>query len=202
MRCKKCGFKIKDDWNYCPFCGAKGGEESIFDSIFSRFKKELEEMDKMFERDFEAFDISPFFSKPKSRGFSIKIISSGHDPPKVSIKTYGDINGERLEKELKNQLGIGGLEKTKDKKRGLVRIPKTTEEPKTEIRRVGAKVVVEMDIPGVKNENDIEIRELENSVEVKAMANDKAFFKILTKPPQTTLTGKRFKNGKLFLEFS
>jgi HSP20 family molecular chaperone IbpA len=213
MRCENCGAEMRDEWEYCPKCGHRnrGRKErrSTLDSVFSRFRKEFEEMDRMFERDFEAFDISPFFGRPKSSGFTVKIVSSNKQPPKVTIKTYGDVDEKKLEKQIKNQLGVGGFERAEEprparaeKPREPLRVPKVTEEPKTEIRRVGTKVMVDMEIPGVEREDDVEIRELENSVEVKALSKDKAFFKILTKPGQSRLSGKRFEKGKLRLEFS
>ena len=81
-------------------------------------------------------------------------------------------------------------------------LPKSTEEPKADIRRLGNGVSVDISVPGVKSQEDIDIKELESSVEVKAIAGDKAYFKILTKPPQFRLTGKSFKDGQLHLEFS
>ena len=77
---------------------------------------------------------------------------------------------------------------------------KTTEEPKTCVRRLGDNIVVEVKLPDVKDEGDIEVKSLENSIEVKAMAGDKAYFKILTKPPQTGILRKSFKKGILYLE--
>jgi len=80
--------------------------------------------------------------------------------------------------------------------------PKVCEEPKTSVRRIDSKVFVDMEIPGVKDEQDIEINELESSVEVRAMAGDKAYFKILTLPSQFSLSKKEFSKGKLHLEFA
>jgi HSP20 family molecular chaperone IbpA len=80
-------------------------------------------------------------------------------------------------------------------------VPETTEEPKMQVRRTDSKVVVELDMPGVESMGMIDIRELESSIEVKAAAEKKAYFKILTKPAQYRLAGKRFENGRLFLEF-
>jgi HSP20 family molecular chaperone IbpA len=208
---------MDDDWSYCPRCGAKK-EGDFFENIFTRFRKEFEEMSKLFERDFEAFDLSPVFKNRKSSGFSIKITTSGDGKPIVSVKTFGDVDKNKLKKQIEQQLGLKGRveelpEKPKVKERVIesyttppvrestLRAPKITEEPETEIKRVGDKVVVEMDIPGVDNMENIEITELENSVEVKAIAGEKAFFKIITKPPRSRLINQRFEKGKLFLEF-
>jgi HSP20 family molecular chaperone IbpA len=77
-----------------------------------------------------------------------------------------------------------------------------TEEPKTSVARSASNVVVSIQLPGVKSDKDIEVCELENSVEVKALAHDRAYFKILTKPSQFRLAKKRFEKGVLEMEFS
>lgn len=76
-----------------------------------------------------------------------------------------------------------------------------TEEPKTNITQLPGKVLVEIELPGVKNEDDIEIKELDESTEVKALAKDKVFFKIITLPDGLSLAAEEFNNGKLKLSF-
>ncbi len=217
MRCPRCGYPMDDEWSYCPRCGAKRNGD-FFENIFTRFRKEFEEMNKLFERDFEAFDLSPVFKNRKTSGFSIKITTSGNGKPKVSVRTFGDVDEKRIKKQIERQLGIKSgveelseapqrttehtlLSRTPRRMEKPKKIPKVTEEPKTEIRRVNDRVIVEMDIPGVEDMKDIEVTELENSVEVKATAGEKAFFKIITKPHQSRLIDQRFEKGKLFLEF-
>ena len=185
----------------------------FFDEIFSRMRKELAEMNKLLEKDIEAFDISPWFkdmdkrkivlANPKGSGFSIKIVQSGGKEPEVSVKTFGDVDREKLQKEV-NGLGLGHDGKPVQQKEPKLQIKESmrTEEPKTVVSRSSSKVMVSMEMPGVKSDKDIEVSELESSVEVKALAGDKAFFKILTKPPQFRLTKKSLQKGMLNLEFS
>jgi len=185
-------------------------------------QKTEQEIDRFFERDIEAFDISPWFRagplKKKGSGFTIKIIRSGNQPPRVSVRTFGNVNKENVQKQIREQLGI--REKVKEQEKPLAHVagpagaseakpeekpmqtPRLTEEPHVEVRRLDSKVVVDMKVPGVKSLQDIEIKELESSVEVKAMAGDKAYFKILTKPEQYKLTSKSFDKEVLHLEFS
>jgi len=175
-------------------------------------RQEMKGMDKMFERDFEVFDLSPFFRKPmKGRGFSIKITRSSGKEPKVSVKTFGDVDKKEVEEEVK---GLGFRERLGEPKPKITEVKepevvekrvcisgaKTTEEPKTSVRRIGERIVVEIELTDVKDERDIEVKSLENSIEVKAKAGDKAYFKILTKPLQTRVLEKRFKKGILYLE--
>ena len=77
-----------------------------------------------------------------------------------------------------------------------------TEEPKNNIKTQENRVKVDVELRGVKSLDDITVTELENSIEVKASTKEKAYFKILTKPPQTRLIKKDFSNGILHLVFS
>ena len=224
MRCPSCGREIRDDYRFCPFCGARTRRRSLFEQIFSKFGREFAEIDKQmreFEKQFEAFDISPFFRTPaRGKGFTIKIVRRAGEKPQISVRTFGDVDKEAIKKQISAKLGVPPEKLVLKKAQPPVPAPKpipkppvrpvqpelpapkVTEEPKTDVRRVNSKVIVDMEVPGVKSENDIQIQELHESVEVKARAGDKAFFKIITKPAQFRLSAKSFKDGKLHLEFS
>jgi len=210
MKCPVCGAPVEDDWEFCPKCGANLRSREFFEDVFRKIEKEMkEEMDNLFNSTFEAIDISPFFTrpeKPKRAGFSIRIVQEGGKKPRIDVKTFGYIKKEDVIKEVnsKFRIGIPSFKKEKPdriEEGSLRREPKFTEEPKTYVRRTDEKVIVEIEIPDIKREEDIHIQELENSVEIKAFAGDKAYFKIITKPPQYRLSAKRFENGKLYLEF-
>ncbi|MBI4019770.1 MAG: hypothetical protein HY367_00435 [Candidatus Aenigmarchaeota archaeon] len=222
MDCPNCSRKIEGRWAYCPGCSFRL-DQRFFDDIFSRMHKEMSELmgfSRMMDREFEALDLSPYFKKPRGTGFSIRIFQSGGKPPQVSVKTFGNVDKQQVEKAVYSQLRAGaqqggqaGVKETQvealrkraqqiqreDAKR-MARL-KYTEEPQADVRRVDGKVTVDIQLPGVKSPGDIHIRELESSVEVKAIVGDKAFFKILTKPPENRLTGREFKGGVLHLEF-
>lgn len=226
MRCPNCGKDIEKGWNYCPNCGARFRRDffsSLFDRMFSRMDRELGEMNRLMEKNIEALDISPFFRqmeemKPRGSGFSIRIRGIGGSPPRVSVRTFGDVDRGKVREQIKRQLGtlgfereekpIGyvkkplGMERIKQLQESLTGEPKSVEEPRTDVKRLGNRVVVDLEMPGVKSLDDINIRELESSLEVKATAGDKAYFKILTKPGQFRLTNRSFSRGVLHLEFS
>ncbi len=197
MECESCGENVDKNWTFCPKCGHSLEKETgdIFQDLFSKLGEEFVEMDKLFERDIEALDISPWFKKPKGRGFSIKIVSSGNNPPRVEVHGFGGVDESKLKKQVFHQIGVDSKEDIK------ANPPRKTEEPKANIRRENGRVVVELDLKDAK-EKDVTINELESSVEVKAVVGDKAYFKILTKPEDTSITSSRFKNGILRLEFS
>jgi len=228
MKCSRCGSGLKDDWNFCPKCGSrKSGDpydamgRDLFSEMFGRMRssfRDVDEINRRFEKNFEAVDLSPWFRgadskvlKPQGKGFTVRIVSQTGQQPKVSIKTYGDVDRGRIEKEVEKKFGVAGTPPAEAKKPGGgFRMPvitgkpepRVTEEPHADIKRIGDKVVVEVNVPGVKSPQDIEIREMESSLEVKARAGDKAYFKILTKPPKFRVTGRSFRDGVLRLEFS
>jgi HSP20 family molecular chaperone IbpA len=221
MQCPVCGTRIDKEWGFCPRCGSRISGD-FFDEIFSRMRKELAEMNRMLEKDIEAFDLSPWFKdmdKPKKSGFTIKIVQAGDRKPDISVRTFGDVEKGKLKKEM-DQLGAwqNNMKPAESPavRRDLFRLGKLaepgeklvikgalkTEEPKTSVAKSASKVVVSIHLPGVQSERDIEVSELENSVEVKAVAKDKAYFKILTKPRQFRLSKRSFEKGILQMEFS
>ena len=121
--------------------------------------------------------------------------------PKVSVKTFGNVDRKEIEQEVEKMGLESKPEIPKPEPRREEMVPRVTEEPKTDVKRLGDKIIVEMELPDVKNEKDIRINSLENSIEVKAVAGNKAYFKILTKPPQSSIIGHRFEKGVLHLEF-
>lgn len=234
MECPRCGKTMKPGWNFCPFCGFRPGRApamvdgpfgSIFNKLMGRLAKQMEEIDKRsssMEKDFEMLDLSPLFNemwnmgpdkvkvigRPNTKGFSIKIVRSDDNEPKVDVKTFGDVD-DNTRKQINQQLERMGISRREappaknpaDPKKSFP-VPKKTEEPKATVKRVDSKVLVDIELPDVKSEEDIETNELGSSVEVRAMAGDKAYFKILTKPARFRLCEKRFENGKLHMEFA
>jgi HSP20 family molecular chaperone IbpA len=194
MSCPKCGCRVEPGWEYCPKCGAR--LERGLSNIFSRVEKEAEEMSRAFEKNFEVFDLpSGPRQRPAGRGFSIKIVQGSGLKPRVSVNTFGDVDRKDVENEIRKM-----EPKLRQETMGLSRpAPSATEEPKTSIRCVGNRVIVEMKLPGVASE-DIEVVSLQSSIEVKAVAGDKAYFKILTKPEISHILKKEFSGGVLRLE--
>jgi|GEM_PF-615338 len=186
--------------------------------------RDLNKMNNMNNMDKDMQNGIRIMGKPNARGFTIRIHRTNNNEPKVDVKTFGNVDDEAVQKQLGEQLKRMGISQqtrpvqpmkpsvavqpqqtttqSKQTERPKFPEPKITEEPKTNVKRVDSHVLVDMDITGVKSEEDIDINELESSVEVRAMAGDKTYFKILTKPERFKLSKKDFKNGKLHLEFA
>ena len=163
MQCEECSSKADKNWEFCPKCGNNLRQRSgdLFSEIFERFGQEFAGMNKAFERQVEAVDLSQFFERPKKfngqgSGFSISIVASGNRPPKVSVKTFGGVDEKRIKQQVYQNLGEEQemVREQKDQPR-KVKAYETTEEPKTNVQKVGNKVVVDMELPGVKSASDI-----------------------------------------------
>lgn len=221
MECRKCGSRMEKNWDFCPACGSgqKGQQDNIFSMDFSetfnriakQLMEEMEQSRKALEKNFEVMDITPLFNMPKTRGFTIRINSSGGERPKISVGTFGDVNKSEINKELR-EMGIRPQQA--GSKKDLIgptfrriyqvgkKAPEVTEEPTARVTPLPAGVMVYIDMPGIKSLNEVEIKELPSSVEVKAFVGKKAYFKILTKPNNTKLTRKKLENGTLEMQFS
>lgn len=206
--CSHCGKKIKESYDFCPFCGNKSNEkkqdlgmlgqndysegfEGMTQNIFGGFgggilNKMLNQTMKMLEKEMQ------------------KEINAQQKHPKTNMQLF--INGKKIDlsavqpqkmpvkKEKQKTKSIHFSEKNQEKFASLKQ-----KEPATLIKRLEDNVLYEVDLPKVKSIKDISIIKLENSVEVKAISKNTAYFKSI--PINLNLTGYEFNNEKLILEF-
>ncbi len=205
MHCENCGLELTKEWRFCPGCGFRfAGRKDVFTAVFGdMFSKLGREMQpgRSMEKHMEVLDLTPFLRQPGSAGFSVKITRTGRNQPEVSVQTFGNMNRQKIEQQIQRQLGVRPQEEVPQHTGYTRPEPRVTEEPKAAVAQKDGKVAVDIELPGVAD-RDVEISELENSVEIKAMAGDKAYFKIITKPKNTRLLAHRFEKGKLTVEFS
>jgi HSP20 family molecular chaperone IbpA len=206
-KCPRCNKEVKEDWEFCPYCGyplkEKYRSEETFFEDFEDFDRIVERMEREFE---EMFKIPTFriprikISSPGFSGISITIHSGIGMKPKVEVKTYGDY--KKLEPEIKRRLGVNvPIEEVdeEEKERGEeYEPPKTTEEPEAKVIREGNRTIIEIKLPDVEREEDINVKKLEQSIEIRARAKDKLYFKLL--PISGEIVGKSFKDGVLKIE--
>lgn len=173
------------------------GFNTLFNSLVKNLDVQLKEIDKQLGKEINQKK-TPEKNFKKSGRISISISSFGNQPPKIKVNSFGN-NQEfkKQEQEIQKQV------KSKTKKnlseenlKKLSKLPK--EEPSTNIRRLSDKVVYEINLPGVKSINDVSIIELENSIEIKALSKDKAYFKLI--PINLPILKEKFTKEKLTLE--
>ena len=195
-RCNNCGEKIGSDFNYCPYCreslkscfeeeedwGLLGkndvfepeeikmpmGLNALFNSLVKNLNSQMKELDKQAKE--------PPKAAKKSGGISISISSFGNGRPEIKVSSFGNIpKFKEKEQEVRNKTATLALPISDSGK--FAGLPK--KEPETNIRRLSNKVVYEINMPGVKSEKDISIIQLESSIEIKALAGKKVFYKII-----------------------
>ncbi|MEM5873127.1 MAG: zinc ribbon domain-containing protein [Candidatus Aenigmatarchaeota archaeon] len=201
--CPCCGKEIEANWAYCPYCGCFLGFR-IFDEIFDRnyLRDIFEDFDRTFRRVLKEM-LKPFDleKEPYIRGGGISIVikSESGKKPKVYVKTFGDYKElePKIKENLKKKIGIEEVEEKQEEKVKEIREVKVTEEPEVKIKRELNRIEIEVDLPDVESAKDIEISELEESIEIRAYAKDKAYFKIISKPAGKSIIEKRFEKGKL-----
>jgi HSP20 family molecular chaperone IbpA len=205
-KCPNCGRSVKEGFNFCPYCGEELEEREVEEIEFKPFSI-FEDIEKEFERIDKMFSSSEFFKFPKIRfgpitrggGISITIHSATGRKPEVKVKTFGDY--KKFEPEIKRKLGIKApVEEVEEEEEKPKKVPKITEEPETKVERVDGKLLVTVKLPGVKSEEDIKIRKLEQSIEVRAFADDKAYFTLVPIKAGMEILEKSFKDEVLKIE--
>lgn len=187
-KCKRCGKKIKDNWNFCPNCGNNLREQGpkrptpqpLIMQGSVNMKDVFKDMNKILK--------SMMGEEPFKGGISITSLK-GPNGPKVDVKTSGDY--KKVEPQLKKKLGV----KKKGKKRK--RKPKATEEPEINVKEMPHENLIKVEVPGVKREEDVELNKLEQSLEIRAHAKDKTYFKLVPIPQNSSISEKELKEGVL-----
>ncbi len=205
--CKNCGNKISDKYEFCPYCGSSFNENSEdwgmlgkTDTIneFEQFSNSLfggiggkiiggmlGKTLKMLEHEIQK-EMKTQNNNPKTN-FELIINGKRIDPKEIKISQQKQIVKEQ--KKVLPNISNDSLKK-------ISTLPK--KEPLTNIRRLADKVIYEINMPGVNSINDISIICLESSIEIKALANKTAYFKVI--PINLPIINYKFLNEKLVLE--
>ncbi len=159
----------------------------------------------------EFFDLKPEFVNKhplfKSGGFRVKITRNGDGPPSVDIKAFGDAD-EKLARKMteairaQNEASAREREETPEEgeEESFPRDVSQYREPAATTRWAGDHLIVDLELPGVESEEDIEVKKLEESIEVKAFAGDSGYFKILSIPKGAKLLGRDLKDCRLTMK--
>lgn len=211
-KCEKCGKKIEEKYSFCPYCGSNMSSENdedfgmlgkndfmplaneiklpmglnvLFNSVMKNLSKEL---DAQLKGNFKEDNSK----KEKKDGISISISTFGNGAPKIKVSQMGNqkITPEKVNEKLKKN------NFTKEKIKQFAGLKR--EEPKTNIRRLSNKIVYEIEMPEVKSIEDVSIVNLENSIEIKAIGEKKAYAKII--PISLPIKSYDLSDGKLILE--
>ncbi|MEA3413962.1 MAG: hypothetical protein U9Q99_00335 [Nanoarchaeota archaeon] len=176
--CPKCNSKIKNSYNFCPSCGNQLKQSSNFGMLGQND----------FIEDSNSFQNFGGGMINKMLGGAIKMLekeitkemkkNSPEIQPKTRMKLM--INGKEIspnkiqEKKPIQSLPINFSKESLEKYKTLLK-----KEPISNMKRFEDKIEYEIKIPGVESIKDISIINLENSLEVKAIAKKQGYFKIV-----------------------
>ena len=132
-------------------------------------------LEKMFD------NLMKMFSK-KMNDFNHMDNKKNQDIPGLNVQFF--VNGEKVfpekdskknpEKDFERNIPQIG-EFPKEKQKLISRLPK--QEPKSRVKRISGKIVYEIYVPGVRKLEDVMINQLENSIEIRAIASDRVYSK-------------------------
>lgn len=171
---------MKDRWNYCPQCGTNVNKRVSISSLLSR---QMDIMRNLMTRD----DYEVQRIRPVRNALTIRIDSRGFGQPHVQV----------FPKPIAAQQKEPYQERRTERK-----LTGEIIEPKVNVKRLAREMIMTIPLPGVKSGADIELNRLEDSVEVRAFAGDKGYFKILNIPKNHRLVEKSLTDGKLNLKFA
>ncbi len=210
IRCENCGKNTSTDHNFCPFCGNSfadpnkekkdygmlGRNDNIPEEQFtntsfgltdklinSMINSMMRSLDKQFQNQFK--ELEKDFDRAEVRnlpnGIRIKLVGPGQAEPKV-----------KKEKPAAPQRKITDVQIQK-----MNSLPRG--KAKTNIKRLGDKVVYELDTPGISSAEDVFVSKLESGYEVKVIGEKKVFVNSI--PINLPIKRYAIMKNKLLLEF-
>lgn len=203
-KCPRCSKSVDKKFSFCPYCGLNLEEEREMDDFGFLGKEDKKELPGLnfsgifgnmnsMVRDMVK-NLEKGFTNEPGKVFS-KVINIDLSPGKnPSIKVSSDGKPVNIQQRARKSR-LPRL--SKEKLEILGRLPK--EEPQTEVRRLGDRIVYELNTPGVKSKEDIMINKLEEGLEILAVAKEKVYLKKL--PLKLDVIDYSVSEGNLIIEF-
>ena len=199
-KCSSCNGKIKESFSYCPNCGKSfnsGDDSKDFgmlgktDSIQNLTEglnlplglgKMVNSLVKQLEKQMNSMDLENGSGNP--RGFKIKV-STGVPQSRQVVQN--------------NPQNIEVSEKISDKEsERRMKLEKIGAESK--IRRLGDRIIYEIETEGIKSKKDVVLTKLATGIEVKAYSKNKCYVKFI--PLTLEVVGYFVKQDKVFVELN
>jgi len=173
-KCKKCQGKLNENFDFCPYCGI-------------RINGNQQEWGLLGKNDFVDTP-QPLLGGGllnKMLGNAMKMLENEMQKginPNAKFQMY--INGKKVNftPKKKQDQKIQKIKQPELKKFTEKQQEKFSklkkQEPETKIIRLGDRIVFEINMPGASLK-DLSIKHLQNSIEIKALADKKAYYKII-----------------------
>lgn len=186
MKCS-CGQDLERKWMFCPFCGKKiqKGIKINFPIIGFNKKKKFDDFD------------SPEDGMDQMNRQVEKMFKAFGFPGKVNIQIHRGKPGQMVPVKSKQQQKQVRTPVKMDED-APVRV-KEMLEPITTSSKTSEGIRFVMQLPGVRGVNDVKVRQFEESIEIKAYAGSRGYFKVIPINPNSEIIDKKFKNEMLKL---
>jgi len=208
-KCSNCKSRIGEEYSFCPYCG-----NILFDP-----EKRSQDFGMLGKNN--AMDDSLFRQKITENNLSItdkmisSIVSSLMKNLDQQMRGAEKSNISSMPRNIKIKIGVQPLQNNKQQRRAprhdfsiskiseqqlqkMSSLPKT--QAKTNIKRLGNKVIYELDTPGIESVRDIFVSKLESGYEIKALAKNKVYVNSL--PVNLPINSFTLDKDRLFIEFS
>lgn len=180
IKCTYCRRKLDNGWNFCPNCGT---EISKRIGMFDILKKQMDILRNVLTKE----DYESQRTQTVRNAITIRINSGGFGNPHIQI--------------IPKPVAVSS-EPYRERKQLERKLPEKVIEPEVQVKRLAKEMIFTIPLPDVKSETDIDLILLEDSIEIRALAKDKGYFKILTVPKNYRLIEKSLDSGNLNLKFS
>ncbi len=212
-KCKKCKKIINKKFDFCPYCGTPvknnskgkwgflGKDDTLNQNMNSSedffgskmLNKFIGNAMKMIEKEIQKDFAKQNKNKNKK---NLQIYINGKRIP-IGKRKVNNIRKRKPNKKRKKKISL-----PEKKLKNFSKLPKET--PQTNVKRLSDSIIYEINIPGVKSKKRISIRQLENSIEIKAVTNDKkkAYHKTINVGLPIVKYNLKKKKQKLILELA
>jgi len=199
MKCMKCNSKVKESFDFCPYCGID----------LQNPEEDMKNFGVIGKNEFSSG--VPLAGGLGGLGISDKLINTLFNSIMKNLekqmKNSGDSevqsfpNGIKIRFEVPKNKSVSNkpIKKgiTQEQLKRMSGLPRV--EAKTNVRRFSDRVVYELNAPGVESPEDIFVSKLESGYEVKAIGKKKVYVNSL--PVDLPLKGLRVTLEGLSVEF-
>ena len=206
LKCNQCKSKIGDEYSFCPYCG----------NVLVDFEKDTREFGMLGKDDLVENPAMGKFIAENNLSITDKMISALVSSLMKNLDSqFKEIDKSSVGNQRGIKIKIGLPMDNQQKKRAAKhdfshkkitedQIKKMSELPrvsaKTNIKRIGDKVIYELEASGVQSVQDVFVSKLETGYEVKAIGEKKVYVNSL--PINLPITSFSLGQDRLFLEFS
>ena len=209
MKCDNCKSEINEEFSYCPYCGTilfdinqrskdlgmLGKTDALNDPVFRQkiAESNLTITDKMIG--------AIFNSLMKNLDQQMNEANKGTQRPgnikiKIGIANPNQMQKPVQKKSTKHNFSPNSMSKEQLEK--ISKLPRTN--AKTNMKRLGDKIIYDLHTPGIESIKDIFVSKLESGYEIKALAKNKVYVNSL--PVNLPINSFTLTNEKLSIEFS